>query len=414
MLKGKLKIFVSAYACEPNLGSEIGVGWNWVLQMSQYFELWVLTRMSNQTSIETWLEENPSYKNIHFIYFDLPYYLRFWKKGLRGVRLYYNIWQWCTNAIVKRTMKEHRIKIFHHLTYGNALWSLSKYGQQQFFIWGPTGGLGTIPSEFSEHYQLKGRLIEFLRRTIVKGSRFNRGFNKRCKNANLILCKTESTFNNIPKQFKNKAQLFTDVAVERIDTRSYTNAENENKDIIYYSVGRLDAWRGFDLLIEAFAKASQTQTNIKLEILGKGSDKVRLESLIEKLKMKSFITLGGQVSMEKYYQKLADCDVVVNPCLKEGAVTIAFDSMSFGKPLICIDTGGYTRYFTNDYAVVIPKTNREELIANLAKGILQMTDTEKRKDKGQKAKEIGVQFDWNHKGKAISELITNEFKLYSN
>ena len=413
-MKEKLKIFISAYACEPNLGSEIGVGWNWVLQMSQYFELWVLTRKSNQVTIEAWLEENSSYKNIHFIYFDLPYYLRFWKKGMRGVRLYYNIWQWSTNTIVKKSMQKHRIKIFHHLTYGNALWSVSKYGQQQFFVWGPTGGVETIPSEFSKHYHFKGRLIEFLRRYIVKRLKYNRGFKKRCKNANLILCKTETAFKSIPERFNNKAQIFTDVAVERIDTRSYSNAENENKDIVYYAVGRLDAWRGFDLLVEAFAKATQTQPNIKLEILGKGSDKIRLETLIEKLKMQSFITLSGQVSMGKYYQKLANCDVVVNPCLKEGAVTIAFDSMSFGKPLICIDTGGYTRYFTNDYAVVIPKTSREKLIANLAKGILQMTDTEKRKDKGQKAKEIGLQFDWNHKGKAISELINSEFKKYSN
>lgn len=45
----KLKIFVSAYACEPGLGSEIGVGWHWVLEMSKYFELWVLTRKSNQS-----------------------------------------------------------------------------------------------------------------------------------------------------------------------------------------------------------------------------------------------------------------------------------------------------------------------------------------------------------------------------
>ena len=91
----KLKVFISAYACEPNLGSEIGVGWNWMLQMSTFFELWVLTRKSNQSSIETWLSKNKDYNHINFLYFDLPYYLRFWKKGLRGVRTYYNIWQLC-------------------------------------------------------------------------------------------------------------------------------------------------------------------------------------------------------------------------------------------------------------------------------------------------------------------------------
>lgn len=110
----KQKIFISAYACEPGLGSEIGVGWHWVLEMSKYFELWVLTRRSNQHTIEPWIAEHPKYSHIHFLYFDLPKWARFWKKGLRGVRTYYNIWQWLTNSIVRRTMKENNIHIFHH------------------------------------------------------------------------------------------------------------------------------------------------------------------------------------------------------------------------------------------------------------------------------------------------------------
>lgn len=44
-------------------------------------------------------------------------------------------------------------------------------------------------------------------------------------------------------------------------------------------------------------------------------------------------------------------DVVINAALKEGAVTVSFDCMAMGKPLICLDTTGYTRYFTNEYAI---------------------------------------------------------------
>ena len=62
-LHGRLKIFVSAYACEPDLGSEIGVGWHWVLVMSKYFELWVLTRERNQHTIERWIDKHPAYKS---------------------------------------------------------------------------------------------------------------------------------------------------------------------------------------------------------------------------------------------------------------------------------------------------------------------------------------------------------------
>ena len=410
----KLKIFVSAYACEPNLGSEIGVGWHWVLQMSQYFELWVLTRKSNRSSVEAWIAENPVYKNIHFIYFDLPYYLRFWKKGMRGVRLYYNIWQWCTNSIVKQTMKSHDINIFHHLTYGNALWYVSSYGQKQFFVWGPIGGAETIPAEFSKHYNFKGRLIEFLRRAVVKGLKLNRGFNKRCNNANLIFCKTDSTFNNIPERFRDKAQLFTDVAVNIKETSIFSNRMKDlDKTIRYFAVGSLVQWRGFDILIEAFVKAVQKNRDIRLEILGKGPDRGRLNDLIKKRNMGSFITLSGEVSMEEYYQKMANCDVVVNSSLKEGAVTTAFDSMSFGKSLICIDTGGYTRYFNNEYAVVIPRTSRDELISSLVDGIIQLTEREERLQKGKKAKELGLQFDWNKKGQNIYNEIETCYRQFN-
>jgi len=61
----KQKIFISAYACEPDLGSEIGVGWHWVLEMSNYFELWVLTRRSNQHTIEPWIAEHSEYSCIY-------------------------------------------------------------------------------------------------------------------------------------------------------------------------------------------------------------------------------------------------------------------------------------------------------------------------------------------------------------
>ena len=51
----------------------------------------MLTRESNRPTIEPWIEEHSEYRGIHFLYFDLPKWARFWKKGLRGVRTYYNI-----------------------------------------------------------------------------------------------------------------------------------------------------------------------------------------------------------------------------------------------------------------------------------------------------------------------------------
>ena len=404
---GKIKIFVSAYACEPGLGSEIGVGWHWVLEMSKHFELWVLTRESNRGTIEPWIAAHPKFAGIHFLYFDLPKWARFWKKGLRGVRTYYNIWQYCTNSIVKRTMQENGIKVFHHLTYGNALWKVSSYGQKQFFVWGPIGGLETIPAEYSRHYAHKNRLIEWIRRMTIKALPLNRGFRERCRKADIILSKTEITRDLLPAKYRDKSVLFTDVAVERIE-HAATVQNTDNGRIEFMTVGRLDAWRGFDLVIESFARVAKDDRRMHLTIVGKGSDKSRLTQLAERLGLQEQITFTGNVPMKEYYRLLSGADVVVNASLKEGAVTVSFDTMAMGKPLICIDTTGYTRYFSNEYAVIIPRTSRDEVIANMSTAMQRLTCKEERKRLGENAKHAGEQFLWEARGIEYRDLLKNK------
>lgn len=405
----KTKIFISAYACEPGLGSEIGVGWHWVLEMSKHFELWVLTRESNRGTIEPWIAAHPEFEGIHFLYFDLPKWARFWKKGLRGVRTYYNIWQYCTNGIVKRTMRENGIKIFHHLTYGNVLWKVSSYGQKQFFVWGPVGGLETIPAEYSRHYTRKSRLIEWMRRTAIKMLPLNYGLKKRCRNADLILCKTEITRELLPAKYRDKSVLFTDVAVEKNEHAQIAQSKDSN-GIEFITVGRLDAWRGFDLIIESFARAAVNDKRMHLTIVGKGSDKARLTEIVKRLKIQEQVTFTGNVPMEQYYRLLAAADVVVNASLKEGAVTVSFDSMAMGKPLICIDTTGYTRYFSNEYAVVVPRTGREEVIADISTAMQRLTSKEERERLGHKAKNSGEQFLWESRGIEYRDLLKSKIK----
>lgn len=405
----RLKIFVSSYACEPNLGSEIGVGWHWVLEMNKYFELWVLTRQSNKKHIEDWLRENPQEHEIHWLYYDTPYWMRWWKKGLRGVRTYYVLWQKKTNIIVKETMKENNIDIFHLLTYGNALWPISSYGQKKFFIWGPTGGVDNIPWDYAKHYDIKWKVIEAVRRLMVKTLPFNYGFTQRCKNANLIFCKSFSLYDNIPQKYRSRAMLFTDVAVEPKNISNYKRQRGEDGTVRYLLVGKLDAWRGFDLAIEAISEAVKSNPKIILQILGKGSDRERLENLVKKNNVKKNVQFLGQVSMDEYFQLMADCDVVLNPSLKEGAVTTAFDSMSFGKPLICVDTGGYTRYFDNGLSIMLKRGKRETLIKELADAIILMTDKKERIDLGTKVLAASQTITWENKGQMIYETIVSKY-----
>lgn len=408
----RLKIFVSAYACEPDLGSEIGVGWHWVLEMSKYFELWVLTRESNRHSIEPWIAQHPAFAQIHWLYYDLPKWARFWKKGLRGVRLYYNLWQVCTNQIVKRTMQANDIRVFHHLTYGNVLWKVSSYGQKQFFIWGPVGGLETIPNTFSKHYGWRNRLLECVRRWNVSLLPLNRGFIHRCEQVNLMLCKTEITRSFVPVAYRDKTVLQTDVAVEEGVTESLIAEERNDDTLRLITVGRLDAWRGFDLCIEALAKAAKQVPHIHLTFVGSGSDETRLREIAKRLHVAEKVTFTGKVPGSTYKQLLAASDVVVNASLKEGAVTVSFDSMALGKPLICIDTTGYTRYFKEEYAVIVPAMDRSETIEALAEGMVRLRNQDVRRVMGTAAREAGKNFSWKQRGREIQALLSEQIRRY--
>ena len=405
----KRKIMVSAYACEPYKGSEIGVGWHWVLEMSKYYELWVVTRSNNKEPIEKFFKEKNLNSDIHFIYYDLPKFILKFKKGMRGVRLYYNLWQLGVNKIIKKTMIENNIEVFHLLTYGNALWYISSFGQKKFFIWGPTGGVDTIPREYSKHYTLRNRLVEFIRRLVVKTLPINIGFRKRCKNANIILCKAESTIKAIPKKYRNKALIFTDVATD-ISINNYVQKYEHEPPIEYLIIGKLDAWRGYDLLIEAFKIALNENKDIHLSIMGEGSDKKRISNLIKKYNLEDKVNMIGQVSMEEYYEYVKKSDVIVNPSLKEGAVTVSFDAMSFGKPFICIDTKGYTRYFNNEYAIVIPKKKRKETIETLKDAVIKLTDVDERKRLSENIIKQADRVSWENKGKEIYKLIEESIK----
>ena len=60
-MKKKLKILLSAYACEPNKGSEPEVGWKWATTLCRLgHEVHVVTKSNNKQNIEQYLKKAKS------------------------------------------------------------------------------------------------------------------------------------------------------------------------------------------------------------------------------------------------------------------------------------------------------------------------------------------------------------------
>ena len=98
------KILVTAYAVNPYKGSEDGMGWHFIQQIARHQQVIAITRENNQPHIERYMQAHPSplHARITWLYFDLPYWLRFWKKGSRGAMLYYQMWQRAVVGFIKK------------------------------------------------------------------------------------------------------------------------------------------------------------------------------------------------------------------------------------------------------------------------------------------------------------------------
>ena len=66
-MRRKKTILLSAYACEPNKGSEPEVGWQWAINLSKLgHNVYVVTRRNNKESIENNIKKKKKFK-IHLL-----------------------------------------------------------------------------------------------------------------------------------------------------------------------------------------------------------------------------------------------------------------------------------------------------------------------------------------------------------
>jgi NAD(P)-dependent dehydrogenase (short-subunit alcohol dehydrogenase family) len=69
------RVLLSAYACEPERGSEPGVGWNWATELARLgHQVTVVTRAANRPAIEQEVQRPD--QHLAFLYFDLPHWIQ--------------------------------------------------------------------------------------------------------------------------------------------------------------------------------------------------------------------------------------------------------------------------------------------------------------------------------------------------
>ena len=121
---------------------------------------------------------------------------------------------------------------------------------------------------------------------------------------------------------------------------SVTSEPGNNKKIVLY-VGRLEPVKGVRYLVQAMGILRDGGLrNVKLLIVGDGSEKKCLEELVKKLDLEDYVVFAGKVSHEKIPEYMASADVFVLPSLSEGFGMAVVEAMAMGLPVIASRVGG--------------------------------------------------------------------------
>lgn len=122
----------------------------------------------------------------------------------------------------------------------------------------------------------------------------------------------------------------------------------KNEIFTILAVGRLDPIKGFDKLIE---QVSKLEFNFKLNIIGEGSQKLKLEKLIIDNKLEKKVSLLGFKNNIPEY--LASSHLQVISSLTEGLPLTLLEGIMNSSVIISTPVGGIVEVLDKDYLVKI-------------------------------------------------------------
>lgn len=337
-----LKLLISAYACEPEKGSEPLIGWRWSTEAAKLgHEVWVITRTNNQERIETYLRDNPI-QNLRFHYYDLPARALLWKKRAGGVHLYYALWQWAAYRSVRTLAAQVHFDWVHHLTFGSHRQAthMGKLGIP--LVIGPLGGGERAPFRLRAGFPIRGIIADLLRDISNLSCFINPSIDSAYRTATIILCKTRETHGQIPKRFHHKTRIQLELGIDR-DMIAQAPARYRNRsasDVRVIFVGRMIYWKGPHLVLLSFARLQKEIPGSRLTMVGSGPERAWLDRLAKRINIEHSIDWLSGLSHHEVMSLYSRHDVLLFPSLHDSSGNVVLEATSQGLPVVLLDLGG--------------------------------------------------------------------------
>lgn len=399
-----MKILISAYACEPDQGSEPGVGWNFVHEMAKHHELWVLTQSDGREAIEKELKQRPD-PNLHFVYFDpLRWQLDLWE-ATAEIQLHYYLWQIQAYFVGRSLHHQVQFDVVHHVTFVK-YWSPSFLSLLDIpFLWGPVGGGEAAPKPFWRDFSWRGKVYETLRELAQRLGELDPFTIATARRCAIAQATTEDTAKRLRHLGVPQLKVFSEAGLSRQDLADLKQRSLPDAGPIrFVSSGRLLHWKGFHLSLRAFIQANLP--NAEYWILGDGPEKESLQKLAEASPAADRIRFLGRVPRSEVLEALSDCHVMMHPSLHDSGGWACLEAMAIGRPVICLNLGGPGIQVTEETGIKVEATDPQQAVTDIAAAITRLAGDRALIAKlGQNARtRVETFFAWQSKVKTTADL----------
>jgi len=250
-------------------------------------------------------------------------------------------------------------------------------------------------------------------------------------NSNGMICNSEYTksfyLSKYPEHADRVFAVYNYINLEEINAQSREAVEDEylqflqNHPQAVVSVGRFCKEKGFEYLIESFARARQGNQQLGLVLVGDGDYLNRYQDIVESLEVGAHIYCTG--FQKNPYKYMAKCSLFVLSSLSEGFPNVLAEAMALGLPVIatncrsgpaeilrrdCDYTAVTDTYRECDYGIITPEMtdgNNQNAIEQLSLAITELlASPEKMVDYGKQAKLRAGDFSKEATAKQLEDI----------
>jgi glycosyltransferase involved in cell wall biosynthesis len=370
-----MKIFVSAIACNPYLGSESLGGWSAVRSLARDHDLWVVTSKRHRLDLKKAEAEGLVPKNVRFI--TIGNYEE-WRPSRRLGRL--KDWEeyvHFSRAILPLARQLHSTEKFdlaHHVTIAtwrvaSPLWRLGIPS-----VFGPISGNEQFPLRLLPILSLSAAGFELLRMSSNTASKFSPSVRACMRHASHIFAansETESLVKKLRGAADGVSRLMQNFySAERIQAfTSHANPRDPAGPLRLFAGGYLEGRKGVALAIHALARAKVQGVNFRYWVGNQGPELSHLKKLAQQLGLQEQIIFGYLPAAE-YRKELGMTHVFLLPSLRDGVGATLMEAMLAGCVPVVADCGGPGHIVTEDCGYKIPVSSRERMIDELANAIV--------------------------------------------